>query len=66
MKLVIAFILLHLFACVPANIDGELRKSIETVMKCQYREPPRGPVIAVTPSRFTQIVVILHERFQSK
>ena len=67
MKLVGVLILLQLFAsCFLVDIESELRKSIEKVMKCRYRDPPKGPVIAVTPSRFTQIVVILHDRFQSK
>ncbi|GBM29346.1 hypothetical protein AVEN_175985-1 [Araneus ventricosus] len=42
-----------------SDLERELRISIDKAMQCDRREPPKEPVIAMSPKRFSQLVGLL-------
>ncbi|GFT60786.1 hypothetical protein NPIL_47721 [Nephila pilipes] len=64
MKFNSCFILLLLllqYKKVSSNLEQELQRSVNRAIQCTHRVPPKDPVMALSPMRFTQLVTLLRK-----
>ncbi|GFQ97363.1 hypothetical protein TNCT_667961 [Trichonephila clavata] len=54
-------ILLLQYKKVSSYLEQELQESVSKAMQCIHRDPPKDPVLALSPKRFTQLVTMLRK-----
>ncbi|GFY48867.1 hypothetical protein TNIN_494031, partial [Trichonephila inaurata madagascariensis] len=54
-------ILLLQYKKVSSYLEQELQESVNKAMQCIHRDPPKDPVLALSPKRFTQLVTMLRK-----